>query len=213
MNKILISFTILFLYMPAFTQSVNPIGEYYLEGVMETASGLLIKPDSTFEFFYSYGALDRGGKGKWTLKDGMLILDSEARPEKDFALISSKKTADKNITIRIVEKNTNLLRYVECLVEASGGNITGQSNADGLITIEKSSIDNVSLIFTWCADRSSVFKNLNQAHNYFEFRFEPWICTVYFNKIELKIDQIGLVGQHPLLKGNNFRFRKASSKN
>ena len=36
-------------------------GEYYLKAVMETASGFNPHSDSTFEFFFSYGALDRYG--------------------------------------------------------------------------------------------------------------------------------------------------------
>ncbi|MEP6725590.1 MAG: hypothetical protein ABJC98_07235, partial [Bacteroidota bacterium] len=39
-------------------------GVYFLKGVMETASVFELKPDSSFEFFFSQGALDRGGKGK-----------------------------------------------------------------------------------------------------------------------------------------------------
>src|SRR5450432_943541 len=61
-------------------------GEYYLQGVMETASGFLLKPDSSFQFFFSYGALDRHGSGKWAVKENKLILNSAARPEYDFAL-------------------------------------------------------------------------------------------------------------------------------
>jgi hypothetical protein len=44
-------------------------GEYYLRGVTEVGSGFLIKADSTFEFFFSYGALDRMGSGKWNAKE------------------------------------------------------------------------------------------------------------------------------------------------
>ena len=41
-------------------------GEYYLEGVMETGSGLLLREDGTFEWFFTYGALDLGARGKWS---------------------------------------------------------------------------------------------------------------------------------------------------
>ena len=41
----------------------NITGEYYLQGVIETASGFKLNDDSTFEFFFSYGALDRYGSG------------------------------------------------------------------------------------------------------------------------------------------------------
>ena len=41
-------------------------GEYHLNGVMETGSGLLLHPDGRFEWFFSYGALDLAARGRWT---------------------------------------------------------------------------------------------------------------------------------------------------
>ena len=41
-------------------------GEYHLDGVMETGSGLLLHPDGRFEWFFSYGALDLAARGRWT---------------------------------------------------------------------------------------------------------------------------------------------------
>jgi hypothetical protein len=43
-------------------------GEYQLDGVMETGSGLLLRADGSFEWYFSYGALDLGARGKWTRK-------------------------------------------------------------------------------------------------------------------------------------------------
>jgi hypothetical protein len=40
-------------------------GEYHLDGVMETGSGLLLRADGTFEWFFSYGALDLQARGHW----------------------------------------------------------------------------------------------------------------------------------------------------
>lgn len=41
-------------------------GEYHLEGVMETGSGLRLHEDGRFEWFFSYGALDLAARGRWT---------------------------------------------------------------------------------------------------------------------------------------------------
>ena len=73
--------------MGAQQKTNTAIGEYYLSGVMETASGFKLNPDSTFQFFFSYGALDRMGSGKWVAKANEVILDSKPRPLHDFALI------------------------------------------------------------------------------------------------------------------------------
>lgn len=40
-------------------------GEYELDGVMETGSGLLLRADCSFEWYFSYGALDLGARGTW----------------------------------------------------------------------------------------------------------------------------------------------------
>jgi hypothetical protein len=39
--------------------------EYQLDGVMETGSGLLVRADCSFEWYFSYGALDLGARGSW----------------------------------------------------------------------------------------------------------------------------------------------------
>ena len=41
-------------------------GEYQLAGVMETGSGLLLRADGTFEWYFSYGALDLAARGDWS---------------------------------------------------------------------------------------------------------------------------------------------------
>jgi len=58
-------------------------GEYHLGGVMETGSGLLLRDDNTFVWFFSYGALDLGAKGKWQRAgDGIdLVVEDMAFPE------------------------------------------------------------------------------------------------------------------------------------
>ena len=40
-------------------------GHYYLSGVMETGSELLLKADGRFEWYISYGAVDQVAKGRW----------------------------------------------------------------------------------------------------------------------------------------------------
>lgn len=40
-------------------------GHYYLQGVMEVGSELLLRKDGTFEFMLAYGANDQYGKGCW----------------------------------------------------------------------------------------------------------------------------------------------------
>ena len=197
---------------PAYAQLTpeTMTGEYYLTGVMETASGFLLEPDSTFKFYYSYGALDRFGEGKWSLKENnKLELNSRSRPGKDFALISAKKVPGDFITIRIIDNNNMLLRYVDCAV----GNATRSQNAistndEGVAIFRKDDASNIALLFRLCPDRPSTFKIDDPSVNYFEFRFEPWIVEVFFEKFQLDIEEQQLTGKHPLLMGEKYVYRK-----
>lgn len=75
--------------------SISVTGEYYLRGVMETASGFKLNQDSTFQFFFSYGALDRYGSGTWTHTNNKIIFNSIKQHEADFAIIQSQKQEGK----------------------------------------------------------------------------------------------------------------------
>jgi hypothetical protein len=53
-------------------------GHYYLSGVMETGSELLLRPDGTFEWFLSYGALDQFASGHWASDGNVVTLKVDA---------------------------------------------------------------------------------------------------------------------------------------
>ncbi|MBA4087543.1 MAG: hypothetical protein C0491_07050 [Novosphingobium sp.] len=50
------------------------VGHYYLSGVMETGSELLLREDGTFEWFISYGAVDQTAKGTWARERDAIVL-------------------------------------------------------------------------------------------------------------------------------------------
>jgi len=95
-------------------------GEYYLSGVMETGSGFKLDPDSSFQFFFSYGALDRSGSGTWSVMDKKVVFNSRKYPGSDFALTADKKTDDAGMTIRITDANKIFLSHVHCMPHSGG---------------------------------------------------------------------------------------------
>ncbi|AZP14146.1 hypothetical protein [Undibacterium parvum] len=62
----------------ACAQGENLAGHYYLSGVTEVGSELLLKRDGSFEWAMSYGAMDQQSQGTWKLRDGKLVLTSKA---------------------------------------------------------------------------------------------------------------------------------------
>ncbi len=187
---------------------MNITGTYFMKGVMETASVIELKPDSSFEFFFSQGALDRYGRGKWIVKDSSIVLNSAARPAKDFALLSSKTTPGNFTTVALVEKNTMILPYTEVTLRAGNKTLKQTTNSHGEVHFPKQAVSSISLLFTLCPDRESVFTIDNKSHNYFEFRLEPWIAEIFFVNFNLRMADKLLTGAHPLLEGAAFRYEK-----
>lgn len=179
------------------TQSLE--GVYQLTGVMETASGFQLHADSTFEFYFSYGALDRYGSGRWKLDGNNIILNSKRWQGKDFRLMKSSRQDIKEITTAIVAANTMLLSYVHFAVYSNGEVIRVKTNSRGIANFNVTHIDSLAVQFEFCPERTSIFDKLPTGHNYFEFTFEPWLAEVFFQNFVLEIGDKQLTGTHPLL--------------
>lgn len=182
-------------------------GEYHLQGVMETASAILLKPDHTFEIFFSYGAMDRQGTGKWVLDQGKVVLNSRIRPEADFSLVSSKMEADSFTTVKIMDQNTQILPHFEALLKTKDGEKYGKMNQEGIYQIPKTKTSAIELFFNFAPERYSSFP-VKTDDNYFEFKIEPWIVEIFVENVALSVSADGLTGEHPLLKGNAFSYVK-----
>ena len=86
------------------------VGDYYLTGVMETGCGIKLNPDNTFEFFYSYGALDRHGYGSWKkLSDTEIELNTNYENLAPFTIILEEKRVHSGTLIYIPNYNKILL--------------------------------------------------------------------------------------------------------
>lgn len=185
----------------------NIAGEYYLQGVMETASGFKLNADSTFEFFFSYGALDRFGAGKWSIQNDKIILNSKPYPGKDFKLVDSSKQGNNFTSVKIDENNKNLFSFVHCIAKTQDGDSLFDANHDGLIILPQE-IDTIHLVSELCSERISSFALNKKEHNYFTFRFEPWIVEVFLKDFGLEFADDHLEGKHPLMGDKVFEYVK-----
>ena len=182
-------------------------GEYYLRGVMETASGFKLNPDHSFEFFFSYGALDRGGKGTWETKQNKLILNSPVPTEQPFQLVSHKSVPGNNVTIKLLEDNPSFQSGVYAILREGNSQAEGKSKA-GLISFAKQRVDSIVLLFEFCPEKTAVFAFSNKDDNYFEFKLSATIMDVDFEDLSFTLDNEGFSGQHPLLKEGVYHFQK-----
>lgn len=185
------------------------IGEYYLAGVMETTSAIRLNEDSSFDFFFSAGAIDRFGKGKWVKDGDSVILQNSNKPLPAFELIYSGIVKNNFTTIKISDKNKMILRYVHYKLETPLQVYTGVTNEVGIAEIATTNVTRISLLHELWPDKAPVIFNIQEKDfNYFEFNIHPSIGTVYFEDVKLVFKGNKLIGGHPLLTGEQWVYTK-----
>lgn len=189
-------------------QNSNITGSYFLEGVKDTKSGFQLKPNYTFSFFFTYSGLDRYGSGTWTQEKNTIIFNGRMKPARDFKLLSARRVNDNFVTIQFSDDNPGLIRGVECILYTARGRqklITGE---DGVVKFPKNVIDSIQILSPLFPDHPFTYIGSNKIQNSFEFAFEKTIREVFFENFKLTLSNNILTGQHPLLKGNLYRYIK-----
>ncbi|WP_336516379.1 hypothetical protein [Pollutibacter soli] len=184
-------------------------GEYYLTGVREMASGFWLKPDSSFEFFFSYGALDRAGKGHWRVDDeGNVVLNSGTRHPADFKLISSVKKTSPGVRFKVAGTNPMVLQHVVFRMHTPAGDIDKTTNSHGEVIFPAGKYKEIQVLFELCPDRFSVISLPDGDFNEYTVQIEEWITEVYCQNLRLKPEDGKLTGGHPLMAGTEYSYRK-----
>lgn len=205
---LLFFFTTLFSVMHAQTKTVSPVGNYYLQGVMETASGFRLNKDSSFQFFFSYGALDRYGEGKWKVKNNSIVFESRQKPAADFRLTKTNAGEKERISIQLKDMNPDLLHYVYCKIKGDGKEQEGTIDKDGRIAFALQPIDSIELVFEFCPEKKSILAVTSKEHHAFELVPEPWLMEIFFHNFSLQQTKNGLSGGHPLSNKIDFQYQK-----
>jgi len=198
------SFTTLF----AQKQESDVTGSYFFEGGREPASGFQLKSNNTFTFFFTYGGLDRYGSGIWETDKNTLIFNSRSRPRKNFQVLSAKRVNDNFVTVKFSNDNAGLNRDIECILYTARGRQKLYTNDEGIVKFPKNVVDSIQMFSAIFPDHPFTFIVTNKIENSFEFAFDKSIAEVFFQDFTLLLTNEMLVGKHPLLNGNQFRYVK-----
>ena len=79
----------------------------------EMVAGFHFSPEGKFNFFFSYGAVDRIASGTFVVEDSMLKLKSDKEAGKDFTIKSQSK-AGRGYVIKFEDPNKYLLSHIRC---------------------------------------------------------------------------------------------------
>ena len=182
-------------------------GEYSMEGKREMVSIIKINEDSTFNFYFAYGAADRYANGYWSQSGKTMVLNTPEKTEPDFILVESKHSSSKKFAIKITDANKQVLPYVSAFVKGKKTELQERANGEGEIEFSNADIDTIYLHHEiWSNDPVAIPVD-DKKKNYFEFRINPDIVNVVFKDIVLTPGDNELVGSHPLMEGE-FHFVK-----
>jgi hypothetical protein len=103
------------------------IGHYYLSGVMETGSEMLLKPDGSYDWMMTYGAVDLFSKGTWSRVGDQIVLtptppDKSAAPFTIVAVEPWNEEAEENAQeAAMVERNSAKIEQCRFQKSEAGG--------------------------------------------------------------------------------------------
>ena len=178
--------------------TTNITGYYYLQGVRETAAGIHFKPNSTFEFFYSYGASDRYANGTYSISNGKLIIKGDKLPGNDLKVINSSRKGT-GFSLKVVHKNPVLTSDIICI--RGEGDVQHTDRQGRVVAPEKP--DSIQLIHPFFPDEPTVirFAEFPKEHNYFELELQPQLEQVCFLDVAIEIKDGKFSVQLPWLFG------------
>lgn len=208
-KKILSPALFLFFSCSMFAQEAADIaGGYFLQGVKDVKSGFQLSPNYTFKFFYTQNGIDRYGSGRWELNKNTIVFTGRLKPARIYKLYAARRVNDNFVTVTFTDDNPALVKNIECILFTARGRQKLFTNADGVVKFNKYEVDSIQIRSQIFSDHPFTFICTNKVQNNFEFGFEKPAYEVFFDNFVLLYTNNMLVGQHPLLKGSQFRFVK-----
>jgi hypothetical protein len=188
----------LLISMTAFSTSKAqvPDGVYRMSGGHEMVAAFEFNKDSTFKFYFIYGAVDRNSSGRYSVHDGTIILHAQKEPGKDFTITNQEKRGT-GTAIKISDRNVYLIRNVVGIFKKGAEQDQQFSDQDGYMHSNLADCDTIYVIHTLFPDVPTIIKKKEPQNNYFEISLNPSLAEVSFQDFTLSIDPEGLTGSLP----------------
>lgn len=184
-------------------------GEYLLHNVREVATGFLLQPDQGFQFFFSYGALDRQSVGTWEQKGDVVIFNSRKWSGKDFTLVSSRPAEEEEgIIVKLDPPNPMLAAYLHLSLANGAADSWVQFRQQGYLHLPPQEFSSLSIQFEFCPERFTTIPAVT-GHQHYIIRPEASLFELFLDQFKLVHTGAGLTGRHPLMEGE-FVYEKTS---
>lgn len=154
---------------------------YQLYGVMEMASAFKFNPDHTFQFYLSYGAMDRQAAGTYKLEGNNIILISDKTAGQDFHII--KESRSKKPQIKVNAPQVWFASNVVCRFIKGDQEEYVQTDDSGVAESTYSDCDVIMVLHGLYPDEWTVIKSKENENQFFEIGLNPSLEKVSFKGV------------------------------
>jgi hypothetical protein len=160
-------------------------GEYYFSR-QEMVAAFNFSADGKFEFFYSYGAVDRSASGTFSVEGDLLKLKSDKEAGKDFTIKTQTKKSN-GYTIVFEDPNPYLVNNVLCICLIDGKQKEAYTNSKGEVHLDLPKCDSIYVQHPLFPDVPTLIKDKKNDNNSFTLLLNPSLASVSFKGIDFKI--------------------------
>jgi hypothetical protein len=161
-------------------------GEYTFH-MHEMVAGFKFSTDGKFDFYYSYGAVDRTASGTFTVEGKTIKLKSNKEPGKDFTVTNQSKQGE-GYSIKVEDENKYLLNYIRCSFFVRGERHDEFTDEKGIVKVNYPHCDSIFVFHTLFPDFVTCIKDDKNENNNFTLTLNPSLAQVSFKGIDFTID-------------------------
>ncbi|MEO6546644.1 MAG: hypothetical protein ABIN94_01540 [Ferruginibacter sp.] len=159
----------------------------YIFSQREMVAGFTFTEDGKFDFFFSYGAVDRTASGTFTIDKKMIKLQSEKIAGKDFNVISQSKSGT-GYSLKFEDPNPVFLDGIRCTFFIGGVTHEEFTDQSGIVNVPYPHCDSIFVLHTLFPDFSTLIKDNKNESNHFVLALNPSLAQVSFKGIDFTID-------------------------
>ena len=168
-------------------------GTYYFRK-QELVAAFNFTEGRKFEFFFSYGAVDRSAKGTFAVVGDTVKLNSEKVAGKDFTITKQSKTGT-GFMLQFQHPNKFLLQNIVCVFMVNGKEQQLTSDSKGTVKVNLARCDKIYVHHALYPDISTLVKDEKNTNNQFTLTLNPSLEQVSFKWLDLiiKEDRLSLM--------------------
>jgi hypothetical protein len=160
-------------------------GEYYFSR-QEMVAGFNFSADGKFEFFYSYGAVDRTASGTFSVEGDILKLKSDKTAGNDFTVTNQSKRPG-GYKLVFEHPNQFLVKNILCVFKKNGIIQEEYSDSNGEVNVKLDDCDSIYVQHSLYPDIYTLVKDKDNTNNRFTLSLNPSLEQVSFKGIDFKI--------------------------